>query len=183
MKIIGAAAMIMIAAGKCSSSCHHRPHSGGACSSSQLWTLVPPATSSSRRSSLTQRPQHDSPQLYLHPPAGLRPCSRKERYRLRRRRAGGGQPPPAYLRISAGCTSAAAYQGAADSVCEAVRSSGFLAARRSSAMSGEKISKETHARFPWTIPAHGEPGQKFTIKTPVGERRVTVPDGGCSDSE
>jgi hypothetical protein len=50
-------------------------------------------------------------------------------------------------------------------------------------MSGEKISKETHARFPWTIPAHGEPGQKFTIKTPVGERRVTVPDGGCSDSE
>eukprot|EP01047_Picozoa_sp_COSAG01_P103446 COSAG01_NODE_32908_length_573_cov_1.084388_2_plen_23_part_01 len=23
-------------------------------------------------------------------------------------------------------------------------------------MSGEKISKETHARFPWTIPAHGE---------------------------
>jgi hypothetical protein len=173
----------MIAAGKCSSSSAiGRTASGGACCSSSCGPLSRPPRAS-RRSSLTQRPQHDSPQLYLHPPAGLQPCSRKERYRLRRRRAGGGQPPPAYLRISAGCTSAAAYQGAADSVCEAVRSSGFLAARRSSAMSGEKISKETHARFPWTIPAHGEPGQKFTIKTPVGERRVTVPDGGCSDSE
>lgn len=51
------------------------------------------------------------------------------------------------------------------------------AVRRHSVMPGEKITKETHARFAWTLPADAVPGQERKIQTPVGLRTVVVPEG------